>query len=184
LLPTLDLSASAGLIGVDNDFGSTFTDRSPNTGVDRAIDDLFSGENFQWAVGFKFEAPWGNRSARGQHTAANLQVSQLDASIRNLRQVIIQDTRGALRAIDTSWKQVLATRETTRFRRESLIAEKKKFDVGVSTTHDLLEFEEELAEARANEQRAIVDYTLSLTNLMRADATLLQARNVRVSIDP
>jgi len=193
MLPSLDLNASVGLVGLDSDFDSSFLSAvflglplppPPDKGIDPAVDDLFSGDNFRWMVGLTFEFPWGNHAARGQYTAANLQVSQLDASIRNLRQVIIQDTRSALRAIEANWKRVLSTRETTRFRRESLIAEKKKYDVGVSTAHDLLEFEEELAEARANERRATVDYTLSLTNLMRADATLLQARSVRVSVDP
>ena len=192
LLPTLELSASVGLIGLDDDFDSSFfplfsaglpLPPPPDKGIDPAIDDLFSGENFQWMVGLKFEFPWGNRSARGQHTAANLQVSQLDASIRNLRQVIIQDTRNALRGVETNWNRVILSKETTRFRQESLAAEKKKFDVGVSTTHDLLEFEEELAAARASEQRAIIDYTISLTNLMRATATLLEARSVRITAD-
>ena len=183
LLPTLELSASVGLIGLDDDFDSSFFPPPPDKGIDPAIDDLFSGENFQWMVGLKFEFPWGNRSARGRYTAANLQVSQLDASIRNLRQVIIQDTRNALRGVETNWNRVILSRETTRFRRESLVAEKKKFDVGVSTTHDLLEFEEELAAARASEQRAIIDYTISLTNLMRATATLLEARSVRITAD-
>jgi outer membrane protein TolC len=183
LLPTLELSASVGLIGLDDDFGSSFFPPPPDKGIDPAIDDLFSGENFQWMVGLKFEFPWGNRSARGRYTAANLQVSQLDASIRNLRQVIIQDTRNALRGVETNWNRVVLSRETTRFRQESLAAEKKKFDVGVSTTHDLLEFEEELAAARASEQRAIIDYTISLTNLMRATATLLEARSVRITAD-
>jgi len=193
MLPSLDLNASVGLVGLDSDFDSSFLPAvflglplppPPDKGIDPAVDDLFSGDNFRWMVGLTFEFPWGNHAARGQYTAANLQVSQLDASVRNLRQVIIQDTRSALRAIDSNWKRVLSTRETTRFRRESLIAEKKKYDVGVSTAHDLLKFEEELAEARANERRATVDYTLSLTNLMRADATLLQARSVKVSVDP
>ncbi len=192
-LPTLDLTASIGLIGLDSDFDSSFLSSlflglplppPPDKGIDPAFDDLFSGDNFQWMVGLKFEFPWGNHVARGQYTAANLRVSQLDESVRSLRQVIIQDTRGALRAIDTTWKQVVSTRETTRFRRESLLAEKKKYDVGVSTTHDLLEFEEELAEARATELRAVIDYTLSLTNLMRANATLLQARNVKITARP
>ena len=192
LLPSLDLTASIGLTGLDDDFDSSaiplfflgLTPEEPDKGIDRAFDDLFSGENFQWALGFTFEYPWGNHAARGQYTSANLLVGQLDASISALRQVIIQDARNALRGVDTSWKRVLSTRETAKFRLESLAAEKKKYDVGVSTTHDLLEFEEELATARAGEQRALADYTIATANLMRANATLLQVRNVRVTVEP
>jgi outer membrane protein TolC len=193
LLPSLDLNASITLTGLDDDFDSSAIplltlglplSSEPHKGIDPALDDLFSGENFTWMVGFKFEFPWDNHTARGQYTSANLLVSQLDTSIRSLRQVIIQDMRNAIRGVDTSWQSVLSTRETTKFRRESLSAEQKKYDVGVATAHDLLEFEDELATARASEQRALVDYTIALSNLMRANATLLDARNVRVSIEP
>jgi outer membrane protein TolC len=189
LLPTLDLNASVVLIGLDEDFDTSFLPLLPlppaprDKGIDPAFDDLFSGENFQWMVGFKLEIPWGSHFERGQYRKANLLVSQLDAGIRNLRQLIIQDTRNALRGIETDWERVVSTKETTRFRRESLEAERKKYEVGVSTTHDLLEFEEELAEAKANEQRAIIDYTLSLSNLLRATGTLLKFRNVQVTAD-
>ncbi len=191
LLPTLDLNASVGLIGLDEDFDTStlplfllgIMPQPQNTGIDPAFDDLFSGENFQWMVGITFEIPWGNRFERGEYRKANLLVSQLDAGIRNLRQLIIQDTRNALRGIETDWERVLTTRQTTLFRRESLEAERKKYDVGVATTHDLLEFEEELAAAEANEERAIIDYTLSLSNLLRATGTLLKFRNVQVAAD-
>ena len=132
-------------------------------------------------IGLTFEIPWGRNFERGQYRSANLQMSQLDATIQSLRQVIIQDVRSSLRGIDTNWKRVLSTRETSRFRLESLEAEKKKFDVGVSTAHELLKFEEELAQARASEERAKVDYTLSISNLLRANATLLEARGVEIT---
>jgi len=184
LLPTLDLNASVGLVGLDNDFGTTFLDPSPDTGFDPAADDLSSGENFRWMAGLKFEFPWGNHAARGEYTSANLLVSQLDTGILSLRQVIIQDIRNALRGVETNRKRVELTKKTVEFRRESLSAERKKYDVGVSTAHDLLEFEEELAEARAAEQRALVDYALARTNLMRANATLLKVRNVHMTAIP
>ena len=189
LLPAIDLTASIGLIGLDDDYDSSFLPSvmlggplppPPDKGLDESVDDLFSGDNFQWMIGLTFEIPWGRNFERGQYRSANLQMSQLDATIQSLRQVIIQDIRSSLRGIDTNWKRVLSTKETSRFRLESLVAEKKKFDVGVSTAHELLEFEEELAQARANEERAKVDYTVSLSNLLRANATLLDARGVRI----
>lgn len=191
LLPSLDLNASVGLVGLDEDFDTSalplfflgIMPQPQDTGIDPAFDDLFSGKNFQWMVGFTVEIPWGNRFERGEYRKANLLVSQLDAGIRNLRQLIIQDTRNALRGIETDWERVVATRQTTQFRRESLKAERKKYEVGVSTAHDLLEFEEELATAKAEEQRAIIDYTLSLSNLLRATGTLLKFRNVQVTVD-
>ncbi|MBI4830081.1 MAG: TolC family protein, partial [Candidatus Lindowbacteria bacterium] len=71
LLPALDLNASIGLLGLDEDFDSSlFTLSSlglplpppPDKGADPAADDLFSGDNLQWTIGFKFELPWGSHT--------------------------------------------------------------------------------------------------------------------------
>jgi len=184
LLPTLNLNATVGLIGLDSDFNSAVlfgVPTSPHTGIDPAWDDLVSGDNFQWMVGLTFQIPWGNEVARGQYEAANLQVGQIDTSAQNLRLAIVQDVRSALRMIDTSWKIVVASKETTRFRRESLKANQKKYEVGLITAHDLLLFQNELAAAEVVEVVAITSYNISLSNLRRATGTLLQFLNVQVA---
>ncbi|GAB4348435.1 MAG: TolC family protein [Candidatus Abyssubacteria bacterium] len=190
LLPTLNLNAKIGFVGLDESFDPTFFSAlfgggplppPADRGFDPALDDLFSGDNLQWLIGFTLEIPWGSKTERGNYKASTLVVDQLDASIRNLRSGIIQDVRNALRSVETDWERVVSTRETTQFRRESLEAEKKRFDVGVSTAHDVLEFEEELATAMANEKRSVIDYTISLANLQRATGILLEARNVELT---
>ncbi len=200
LLPAFDLVGSIGVVGLDEEYNSSIIPlieefgpdvvllpgfpAPPDKGIDPAFDGLFSGDHVQWMIGFKFEMPWGRHTERGQYRSANLQVSQLDDSIRNLRQLIIQDTRNALRRVRTSWEQKVLTKETTRFRLKTLEAENKKYEVGVSTAHDVLQFEEELASAQAREKRADIDYTLSLSNLLRATGNLLQVRNVQVALTP
>lgn len=189
LLPSLNLNGMVGLTGLDSDFNSSFLFGTPippypETGIDPAADDLFSGDNFQWSLGFTFEIPLGARLERGQYRAATLQVSQLDTSIQNLRLLIVQDVRGALRQIQANWEQVQAARVTTDFRRKSLDAQRKKYDVGATTTFDLLQYENELAQAEADSMLAQVQYRISLSNLHRATGTLLEYLNVRLSVDP
>ncbi|RJP22559.1 MAG: TolC family protein [Candidatus Abyssobacteria bacterium SURF_5] len=181
LLPALNLNATVGLIGLDEDFGVSLI-QPPDIGIDPAADDLFSGDNFQWLLGFTFEMPLGRNFERGQYRVANLTVSQLDSSIQNVRLLIIQDVRNALRQIATTWERVQAARVTMDFRKKSLDAEKKRYEVGATTTFDLLQFEEELAEAEARLVNAQADYRIALSNLRRATGTLLQYLNVRVDI--
>jgi outer membrane protein TolC len=189
LLPALNLNASAGLVGLDSDFNSSFFTPTPvppfpDVGIDEAADDLFSGENFQWLLGFTFEMPLGSHFERGQSRAANLQASQLDTSIQNLRLLIIQDIRDALRQIQTQWERVQASRATAYFSRKSLEAEKKRYDVGATTTFDLLQRENDLAEAEANQLNAEVQYQIALANLRRATGTLLEFLDVTVEVAP
>jgi outer membrane protein TolC len=135
-------------------------------------------------VGFTFEVPLGEHFERGQYRVANLQVGQLETSIQNLRLLIVQDVRNALRQIQTNWELVQTTHVNTDFRRRSLDAERRRYEVGTTTTFDLLQFENELAQAQASELSAIVDYRISLANLRRATGVLIAYNDVRLPVDP
>ncbi len=58
-----------------------------------------------------------------------------------------------------------ATRKARELAVEKLRAEEKKFEVGISTAFNVLEFQEDLAQAQRNELRAITDYNESLVQL-------------------
>ncbi|MBU6283360.1 hypothetical protein KGQ64_14040, partial [bacterium] len=53
-------------------------------------------------------------------------------------------------------------------------------EVGMVTTTDLLKFQNEVTNARLNENLALIDYNDSLTELERAQGTLLRKFNVDV----
>jgi outer membrane protein TolC len=66
---------------------------------------------------------------------------------------------------------------------ESLEAERKKLEVGVSTSHDVLEFEEELTDAERREIVARIGYRKALINLGVAAGTILEENNIVVHED-
>ncbi|MEK7283503.1 MAG: TolC family protein, partial [Acidobacteriota bacterium] len=62
--------------------------------------------------------------------------------------------------------------------REKLQAEQKKFENGMSTSFQVLQFQTDLTTAESRENLAIVDYNKSLAELQRVQGTLLEARNM------
>ena len=52
--------------------------------------------------------------------------------------------------------------------------------MGLSTTRFVLDFQRDLATARGNELRAIVDYNKSLSNLARNKATTLERYQIEL----
>lgn len=65
-----------------------------------------------------------------------------------------------------------------RLQREKLSAEQKKFENGMSTSFQVLQFQTDLTTAEARENLAIVDYNKSQAELQRVQGTLLEARNM------
>ncbi|MES4784625.1 MAG: hypothetical protein C4294_00960 [Nitrospiraceae bacterium] len=78
-----------------------------------------------------------------------------------------------MRRVQTDFKRIETTRSARILAEKQLQAEQERFRVGLSTTIFVLQFQRDLAIARGNELRAIIDYNKSLSNLMRQKATIL-----------
>jgi outer membrane protein TolC len=59
-----------------------------------------------------------------------------------------------------------------------LEAETERFNVGLSTTKNVLDFQKDLATAEGNELKAITDYNRSLANLEKVRGTSLEQHGI------
>ncbi len=125
----------------------------------------------------------GNRAAKSRLLASKLESSQLLMEIKDLEKTIILEVREAARQIETDVKRIQAARIARQLAEEKLSAEEKKFEVGLSTSFNVLEFQTDLAEEQSNELKAIVDYKKSRVNLRSVLATTLDNYNIKLSVD-
>ncbi|MCF8720641.1 TolC family protein [Nitrospina gracilis] len=184
--PTLDLVASYGLNGITGDaravslggpprisqFGGTF-----GRGVERALSTDFDS----WTAGVVFSYPLGNRAAESQLTAAKLEVAKLLLDIKDLEKTIIIEVREAVRKLETDIKRVQAARISRRLAEETLNAELKKFEVGLSTSFQVLEFQTDLAEEQSKELLAIIDFNKSRINFRKVIASTLNHHRIELA---
>ncbi|HYR80152.1 MAG TPA: TolC family protein, partial [Candidatus Dormibacteraeota bacterium] len=94
-----------------------------------------------------------------------------------LSQAVI-DVQSALANLYADEKRAQATAQATYYARRSLHDEQVRFRVGMATTHDLLQFQQEEVSAEGNEVQADVDLENAKLALGHADGTLLQAFNI------
>ena len=99
---------------------------------------------------------------------------------KNLEQKIIAQVREAVRGTNTDYKRVAAAETLRRLRERRLSAEEERFKEGLTTTHDILEYQEDLAEAQSGYLRSIVDYNKSLIDLEQAKGTVLEKENIKL----
>ena len=175
IYPSVDLVGSLGLNGLSGDGTGKF-----QGGYGDTLSDTLSGDYYNWEVGIKLSYPLGNRSAKSQLTASRLQKAQLLLSMKNLEKDIIVEARQAIRQIKTDTKRIQASEAARKLAKEKLKAEEKKFKVGLSTSFNVLEFQEDLAEMQRNELKAIIDFNKSKTHLRQALATTLENHNIKL----
>jgi len=185
LYPTVDLFGTMGLNGLSGDAitvnTGTFQGRSKYGGdYGSALSDSLTGKFYNWEVGIKLSYPLGNRSAKAQLSASRLEKAQLILSIKDLEKSIIVEVREAVRQLKTDLKRINATRIARKLAEEKLKAEEKKFEVGLSTSFSVLEFQEDLAEEQSNEIKALIDFKKSKIRLRQVMATTLKENDIKL----
>lgn len=166
-LPDLTLDATVGLGG---------TDRRFTGGVERTL----TADDPTYGIGLQLSYPLGNRAAENEYIRTKLALEQSQTQLLNLEAGIVRDVRAAIRLVAASYKQIDVTRRGTAYAEERLRAFQKRNAVGLSTTKDVFDVEEDLVTARANEIQALVDYNNAVTQLWRVTGEILDRQGIRI----
>ena len=161
LLPEVNLKASASNNSLADDQGEAFEEQ-------------FKNERYTYSGGFVFRMPIGNRRAKADYRQAQLRHARTVASYHQTQQTIMEEVRRNARRVRVNVKRIDATRVARRLAEERLDAQEKKFKVGLSTSRNILEDQERLANALTEETRALIDYHKSLASLDRATHSTLE----------
>lgn len=165
-LPLLTMDYTYRVNGLGGSTSSTFRSTRDNRFED-------------WSVGLTAQVPIGNDAAMARVRSAILGRLQRLSTKELRRQAIRQEVYDAADNIDAGWQRILAARQSEVLSRRTLDAEQRQFDVGVSTSTDVLDTAARLAEAESSVIRAITDYQTAQIDLAFATGTLLGASRVR-----
>jgi len=191
----LDLVAKYGASGLAGDFyardpltGAIILDPPltgdpvhDSSGAWDTFDQIARRDSNTWSAQLQLGIPLGNRAADAAFAAAKYSQDQTRLTIGQMEQAAQVEVRTTTRNIDTNLKRYRAALVNTRLQKEKLDAEQKKYENGMSTAFQVLQYQTDLANAKARENQAIVDYNKSLVELDRTLGILLDTRNVTVS---
>ena len=149
-------------------------------GYGDAVDQLFGGDFRDWSLGLAVSYPLGNSQAAANHAQAQVAARQQQARIDSAELGVAQEVRRAARSVQTNRKRIDATRVARELAERRLDAEQKKFEVGMSTSFLIVQAQRDLAQAAANELRALIDYIKAIAAFERARGTILDRANVGV----
>jgi outer membrane protein len=177
-LPDVNLSVNYGLQGIGGTQFEPLRDFTPGSALNRAItaqrsfgsalSNIFGNDYPNWTVGVTIGYPIGRSNAEANLARSKLQYTQSQTQIKSMELQIATTIRDLGRSVNTNAKRVEATRSSRELAEQRLDAEQKKFGVGMTTTFFVLQAQRDLAQARNNELRAILDYNRSLVNFEAA----------------
>lgn len=189
LLPRVDFVGNVGLNGLS---GDAVTVVDPTTGQEvqtpfdgpysEALDRLTNGDFYSYKAGVEVEIPIGNAAAKSEYTKAKIDVSQSELNRRQLFSDISLEVSTAVNDVVANMKRIESSRVARELAEENLRNQQKRLEVGIATTKDVLDFQDDLTQARGVELRAATDYNISLAELARAQGTLLDQYSVVVEV--
>jgi outer membrane protein len=179
LLPRLDLKAGAGLTGIAGDLKPGTESPFPGNYA-RSLDRLGSGDFYNYSVGVVLQIPLSNAQARSKYSLARIELEQAQARRRDLVSQITLDVEKSLGDVESNFKRIQTTRRGRELAEENLRGQERRFEVGLVTQKDVIDFQSRLLDAQGAELRAVTDYNNSIARLKLAEGTLLESYNVQV----
>ena len=188
LLPRLDLVGGGGLNGLGGDdsglqprsFGNVNFDSNPGVlgGYNRSLELLTDGRYYQYQFGAVFEVPLDNADAKARYAEAKINAEGARLSVSQLEENVTLEITQSVNNLKAYLKSIEATRIARELAEENVRNQKARYDVGLATTKDLIDFTDRLTQAERAEVESLTQYNIELARLYRADGTLLRNRSV------
>jgi outer membrane protein len=184
-LPTVNLTAGLNLNGRAGDRVIRAQDGSileiQQSGFTQALAQIMSGDFNTWNVGVTVQMPIHNYAADATHARASISERQRIVTLEQRRQQVVFDVRRTARSIESGVRQVETAQIATGLSERQLQAEQRKFEVGTSTNFQVLQFQDQLSQARVSEIGAVANFLVARAQFELAKGTILEFFGVSVS---
>ncbi len=129
------------------------------------LGDLFGFNAPRWTAALNISYPLGTSTQEANLARTRLQQTQLQTQISQQELNITTQVRQTARQVQTNQQRVQTSRVSRELAERRLDAEQRKFAAGTSTNFLVFQAQRDLALARNNELRAILDYNQSVVDL-------------------
>tara|TARA_B100001971_G_C18256022_1_gene582184 strand:+ start:1896 stop:3491 length:1596 start_codon:yes stop_codon:yes gene_type:complete len=168
LLPDLSLEGGMGLFGLGGDFKDDFAG-------------LRNNDSFHYQAGLVLSVPLGNRSAKSTYNKRRIEAETALLTLKNLELDITVEVKKALREINTDLKRIKVAQLSTKLAQRKAMEEEQRYKAGLSTSHDVLMFQRDLAEAQGREIEAIIDFNKALVYAQHVLGTILEDADITMA---
>jgi outer membrane protein TolC len=147
--------------------GDLFADRIQvgQRGFGSVLGDIFTNAYPTWTTALRVTVPVGRNPQESSLARARLEFRQAETQLRNQQLQVAAQVRQAARQVVTNQKRVDTTRSARELSERMLDAEQRKLTAGTSENFQVLQAQRDLAQARNDELRAVIDYQQSVVDL-------------------
>ncbi len=172
LLPRLDMVARQEI-------------NAPGGSMGTAWQNQHDYDTVNYLAGLSFEVPLGNRSPRAALRKAKLQERQENFRLENYKEQILMDVSISLQSLQNAYQEtevrLTAARAESGELQAYLAMEDAAAKIDIGFLDRKLFAQERLAQFQSSLAQAILKYNIAITDVHRAQGTLLQYNNINLA---
>jgi outer membrane protein TolC len=153
-------------------------------GIRKSLGQAIGFDYSNWTVGVNVQVPIRNRSAKAQMAEADVGRARLETQVKRQQQAIMLEVANAFESMALQRKAMEVARLARELSQEQVKGEMARFDAGFATNFEVLRYQRDLAEARVQELRTMVDYQIALAYLQKAMAQIIDENDLVIAKSP
>ncbi|HTP44980.1 MAG TPA: TolC family protein [Candidatus Acidoferrum sp.] len=151
------------------------------SGLNSALDQMIHSNFPTYSAGLNLVLPIRNRSAQADSARAQIDKRQQELQYRQLQNTIFVGVRNAQIALQQDRAQVAAAEKARILAQQTLDAEQKKYQLGSSTSYQVVLRSRDLTSAQGNELRAKINLIEAAVNFDQAVGRTLDVNHIIVA---
>jgi outer membrane protein TolC len=168
--PRLDLVASGGYHGLDDDAGTSYGNAA-------------DGQGPEWSAGVQFSMPFNQDNLKAQRRAAQDEKTRAYIKRGEARLRVALEVDTVFSRLRMAEQRLTATRKSREAAAQSAEGGMKRLNEGVTTSFEVLQLQKDYSQARSREFAALADLNKAMVDLQLSTGTLLEEQGVQVVSD-
>lgn len=183
LLPTLDVVGLLTNNGLAGQLNPQVAGASPFFigGYGTVLSQIFARNFPTYSIGLNLSLPIHNRAAQADLINSELTLRQQQVGIQRLENQVRVEVQNAVIGVQQARAQYESATQQRMLQQETVDAERKKLDAGVSTSYNVILTERDLVTAESSEVAALTAYAKARVELDRATGQTLNSNNISVA---
>ena len=167
-LPRLDLNATLGLNGFSGETTGLLSDSPLEGNYFDSIDRMAQGDGYETLAELRFVYPLGNRGAKARYQRTRLEKRQKTYAFKRRETTVETQVVDGLITVDRSLERVEVAARFEELARITLDQEMERLHQGLSNTFRILDFQDNVIEARIRRATALGDFNRGVAALFWA----------------
>ena len=145
------------------------------------LEDIFRRNFPNYSAGISLNIPLRNRAAQSDYVTSQLEIRQNELSLQKQVNQVRVDVQNAVIGLQQARAGYVAAKEARVLSQETFEGDKKKYDLGATTSYQVVQDQRDLASAQSSEVQAMANYTHARIQFDQALGTTMDVNNVSVA---